>query len=127
MKRAWELVRTAGETISSGLKKAWKEAKEVENEVKNAVVESFMQYNARRYSLPWICKMGENGAYDFGEKIGCYTGTEGEEGNLIVFDPVIGQVYGWGQKDYRGNNTIKKFAKWNGVDFDKCDKMGELC
>lgn len=27
MKRAWELVKKAGETISSGLKKAWKEAK----------------------------------------------------------------------------------------------------
>lgn len=29
MKRAWELVKKAGETISSGLKKAWKEAKEM--------------------------------------------------------------------------------------------------
>lgn len=29
MKRAWELVKTAGMTISSGLKKAWKEAKEM--------------------------------------------------------------------------------------------------
>ena len=27
MKRAWELVKKAGMTISSGLKKAWKEAK----------------------------------------------------------------------------------------------------
>lgn len=27
MSRAWELVKKAGETISSGLKKAWKEAK----------------------------------------------------------------------------------------------------
>lgn len=30
MKRAWELVKKAGMTISSGLKKAWKEAKEME-------------------------------------------------------------------------------------------------
>lgn len=29
MKRAWELVKKAGMTISSGLKKAWKEAKEM--------------------------------------------------------------------------------------------------
>lgn len=29
MKRAWEIVKKAGETISSGLKKAWKEAKEM--------------------------------------------------------------------------------------------------
>lgn len=29
MKRAWELIKKAGMTLSSGLKKAWKEAKEV--------------------------------------------------------------------------------------------------
>lgn len=29
MKRAWELVKKTGMTISSGLKKAWKEAKEM--------------------------------------------------------------------------------------------------
>ena len=29
MKRAWELVRKAGMTISSGLKEAWREAKEM--------------------------------------------------------------------------------------------------
>lgn len=29
MKRAWELVKTAGLCISEGLKLAWKEAKEV--------------------------------------------------------------------------------------------------
>lgn len=29
MKRAWELVKKAGETISSGLKKAWQEAKKM--------------------------------------------------------------------------------------------------
>lgn len=29
MKRAWELVKKAGMTISSGLKKAWEEAKEM--------------------------------------------------------------------------------------------------
>lgn len=30
MQRAWELVRTTGTTISSGLKKAWEEAKRKE-------------------------------------------------------------------------------------------------
>lgn len=29
MKRAWELVKKSGMTISSGLKKAWEEAKHV--------------------------------------------------------------------------------------------------
>ena len=31
MKRAWELVKKAGITISSGLKKAWQEAKEMKD------------------------------------------------------------------------------------------------
>lgn len=34
MKRAWELVKKAGMTISSGLKKAWQEAKEVKKDKK---------------------------------------------------------------------------------------------
>lgn len=34
MKRAWELVKEAGMTISAGLKKAWKEAKEVMEKIK---------------------------------------------------------------------------------------------
>ena len=34
MKRAWNLVKTAGMTISSGLKKAWEEAKTVKKEFK---------------------------------------------------------------------------------------------
>ena len=33
MKRAWELVKKAGMTISSGLKKAWKEAKTIEKKI----------------------------------------------------------------------------------------------
>lgn len=34
MKRAWELVKNSGMTISSGLKKAWKEAKEMSSKIK---------------------------------------------------------------------------------------------
>lgn len=34
MKRAWELVKNSGMTISSGLKKAWKEAKDMANKIK---------------------------------------------------------------------------------------------
>ena len=48
MKRAWEMVKRAGMTISEGLKKAWKEAKEMTEEIKNAVIESYYTYNARR-------------------------------------------------------------------------------
>lgn len=34
MKRAWELVRNFGATISEGLKEAWKEAKNMEEKIK---------------------------------------------------------------------------------------------
>lgn len=123
MKRAWEMVKKAGETISSGLKKAWKEAKNMTNKIKNVTIETFASYNVRRYSKPWVCKMEENGKYNFKEEIGTYTAAHGDEGELVVYEPVNGQVYGYGQKDYRGESYIR-FAKWNGTEFVACNKMG---
>ena len=38
MKRAWELVKKAGMTISAGLKKAWKEAKEAMESLHSKVI-----------------------------------------------------------------------------------------
>lgn len=122
MKRAWELVKKVGMTISSELKKAWEEAKMVK-EIKNVVLKEYMSYNKRRYSKPWVCKM-QNGKYNFSEKVGCFSAKDGEEGNLVVFKPVIGQVYGFGQKDYRGNGTEINFCKWNGSCFVECNKVG---
>lgn len=123
MRRAWELVKKMGMTISEGLKKAWKEAKGMAVEMKNVIVEHFESYNERRYSTPWVCLMN-NGKYDFSRKIGTYTADKGYEGDLIVYAPVVGQVYGYGQKDYRGCNTIKSFVKWTGSEFVACDNMG---
>lgn len=37
MKRAWDLVKKASMTISCGLKKAWKEAKEMEESIRTKV------------------------------------------------------------------------------------------
>lgn len=124
MKRAWELVKKVGMTISAGLKKAWEEAKNMAKEIKNVIVEHFYEYNTRRYSTPWVCAMTEDGKHDFSKKVGAYTSSAGEEGDLVVFHPVIGQVYGWGQKDYRGNRTEKHYAKWDGTQFIACDKLG---
>lgn len=39
MKRAWDLVKKSGMTISSGLKKAWKEAKTVEKSLEEKVID----------------------------------------------------------------------------------------
>lgn len=126
MKRAWELVKKTGMTISTGLKKAWAEAKNTSKETVNVVVSRFDSYNVRRYSTPWICLMSETGKHDFSKEVGTFTGDRGREGDLVVFRPVVGQVYGWGQKDYRGNKTVKNFAKWDGSRFVDCDKLGNV-
>ena len=123
MKRAWALVKEVGMTISSALKESWKEAKKVAEEIKNVVVEHFYSYNPRRYSTPWVCVMTD-GKYGFSKRVGEYTADKGDEGDLIIYQPEAGQVYGWGQKDYRGNNTEKNFIKWTGTGFVKCDKLG---
>lgn len=33
--------------------------------MKNVAIASFPEYNARRYSMPWVCEMKEDGSYDF--------------------------------------------------------------
>ncbi len=126
MKRAWELVKTVGMTISSALIKSWKEAKNMASECKNVIVKHFDSYNERRYSVPWVCEMKPDGTYDFSKKIGIYSGNAGAEGDLVVYLPVVGQVYGYGQKDYRGNHTIKSCCKWTGNEFVTCDKLGNI-
>ena len=91
-------------------------------------IASFNSFNKRRFGDPWICLMTDRGEYDFSKKVGTYSGTRhtGEAGDLVVFEPVDGQVYGYGQKDYRGNGTIVKYAKWNAEQerFIPCTKLG---
>lgn len=94
--------------------------------MKNAIIEHFRSYNSRRYSFPWICTMTEKGGYDFSSRVGTYTGRDGAEGDLVVFEPCEGQVYGYGQKDYRGNNTMVRHALWDGEKFVPCDKLGRV-
>lgn len=43
MKRAWELVKKAGETISSGLKKAWQEVKKMAKKMTYEAIEKAAQ------------------------------------------------------------------------------------
>lgn len=126
MKRAWALVKEAKMTISSALKEAWMEAKNMVEEIKNVVIKHFCSFNARRYSSPWVCVMTNDGTYDFSKKVGKYTGEFGDEGDLLIFAPVIGQVYAWGQKDRRGSYTEKNFCIWTGKELAACDKFGNL-
>lgn len=92
----------------------------------NAVIAHYEAYNQRRYSAPWACKMTVDGKYDFGDRVSVYTGNarNGEAGDLVITTPEIGQVYGYGQKDHRGGNTVINYAKWDGESFAACDKLG---
>jgi hypothetical protein len=69
-------------------------------------IKTYDAFNHRRYSNPWVAKVGRDGRIDFSERVGGYTGAfgKGEAGELYVTDPVEGQVYAYGQKDYRGKN-----------------------
>lgn len=70
MKRAWELVKKAGMTISAGLKKAWKEAKEMErtlrekvmNELKSLIEEAADVYDYEIIENAWN-KYGKSRTY----------------------------------------------------------------
>ena len=97
--------------------------------MKLAVIKHFRSFNARRYGSPWVCIMDERGRHDFTKDVGIYTGNcnQGDEGDLIVFDPVENQVYGYGQKDHRKpEKSLKAYSKWNGEEFVPCDKLGTL-
>lgn len=95
--------------------------------MKNAIIDSFGSYNWRRYGRPWVCRMTETGGCDFSTPVGIYTGSErGEGGDLVVFEPAKGVVYGYGQKDHRGHNTQISHAVWDGEKFVPCDKLGRL-
>lgn len=57
---------------------------------------------------------------------GTYTGNARlrEGGDLVVFEAIVGQVYGYGQKDYRSSRLTVCNAKWDGSGFVRCDKLG---
>ena len=62
MKRAWQFVKTASMTISAGLKKAWKEAKETEEHIRNKVmreIESLIAEAADIYTYKILVNVWE--------------------------------------------------------------------
>ena len=72
-------------------------------------IKTYESFNHRRYSNPWVAPVLPGTTKpDFSKKVGGYTGAygKGEAGNLYVSDPVEGQVYTYGQKDYRAGSRI---------------------
>ena len=85
-------------------------------------------FNQRRYGAPWVAKLGTDGKPDFTHKIGGYTGEyrTGEEGDLYVTAPEENTVYMYGQKDYRGNGTLKEYAIYSNGEFRKISRAEAL-
>lgn len=63
-------------------------------------------YNNRRYSRPWLAKVeswvvGGNPKLEFMSSLDAHT---------VIADMAVGDIVKFGQKDYRGSNTINKFG-----------------
>ena len=88
-------------------------------------IASFNSYNTRRYSRPWVCKMTADHQFDFENRVGCYDADDGEAGDLVVYNPEVGAIYAYGQKDYRNvRYTWKEFARWTGTEWEACTRTG---
>ena len=79
-------------------------------------------FDPKRYSDPWVASVNRStGKPDFSKEVGIYTGTRrsGEAGSLLVYEPIEGAVYMYGQKDYRGGKTSRMYAQYCGGAFTK--------
>lgn len=74
-------------------------------------ITTYESFNFRRYSTPWVCLVNDDASLNFSVKVGKYTGIKGSEGDLVIINPVEGQVYAYGQKDHRGNNGGYEYIK----------------
>ena len=89
------------------------------------VIKNFEGFNFRRYGNPWVAKVGTDARIDFSQKIGGYTGgyNRGEAGQLYVEYPAEGQIYAYGQKDYRKpQKSYTTYVKFTGEEFIKIEK-----
>ena len=67
-------------------------------------INDFEAYNHRRYSRPWVALVVD-AKPDFSAEVGRYTAKSGDAGELVIVDPQVGQVFTYGQKDYKGRHT----------------------
>lgn len=87
-------------------------------------LETYSSYNERRYGDPWVAKVGADGKIDFSARVGGYTGErgKGEAGDLYIIKPAEGQVYAYGQKDYRGHNGGYQYTQYIKGEFVPVEK-----
>lgn len=87
-------------------------------------IKTYESFNARRFGNPWVAKVNKAGKIDFSERVGGYTGGygRGEAGSLFVAAPQEGQIYAFGQKDYRGNRGGYDYAVFLDGEFKEIEK-----
>lgn len=87
-------------------------------------VKKYGSFNQRRYGNPWVAIVGKDAKIDFSRNVGGYTGSygKGEEGELYITDPIEGEVYAYGQKDYRGNNGGYEYIQYIDGEFVEIKK-----
>lgn len=78
----------------------------------NYIIAHYDNYNERRYGTPWAAPCDSTGRPCFDGKTGRFTGGRGHGGDLFAEDPDEGSVWAYGQKDYKGNHTEKKYAQF---------------
>ena len=93
-------------------------------------IKDFEAYNHRRYSRPWVALVTD-AKPDFSAEVGRYTAKSGEAGELVIIDPQVGQLFMYGQKDYRGRNTAVAYCVYTekglvDVPADKLSSVQEI-
>lgn len=93
-------------------------------------IKDFEAYNHRRYSRPWVALVVD-AKPDFSAEVGRYTAKSGEAGELVIIDPQVGQLFMYGQKDYRGRNTAVAYCVYTekglvDVPADKLSSVQEI-
>ena len=93
-------------------------------------IKDFEAYNHRRYSRPWVALVVD-AKPDFSVEVGRYTSKSGEAGELVIIDPQVGQLFMYGQKDYRGRNTVTAYCVYTekglvDVPADKLSSVQEI-
>lgn len=93
-------------------------------------IKDFEAYNHRRYSRPWVALVVD-AKLDFSVEVGRYTAKSGEAGELVVIDPQVGQLFIYGQKDYKGRHTVTAYCVYTekglvDVPADKLSSVQEI-
>ena len=90
------------------------------------IIAHYDSFNSRRYSNPWVAIVGSDHAPDFSKNVGGYTGgyMRGEAGDLYIDSPREGEIYIFGQKDYRGRGAANRYITIVDGAPVPCDRLG---